>query len=74
MGKVVDSQRSQEFAGTVDQPGAVINGRRITNDGHPAVYATQQILVIEGESRTPSASGTVRSIQPMLPILSIGEV
>jgi hypothetical protein len=56
MGKVLDSQRSQEFAGTVDRPGAVINGRRITNDARAAVYATQQILVIESDTYTYTVS------------------
>ncbi len=56
MGKVLDSQRSQEFAGTVDQPGAVINGRRITNDAKAVVYQTQQILVIESDTYTYTVS------------------
>ena len=52
MGKVLDSQRSQVFAGTVDRPGLVINGKQWTNDRKRAVYQTQQTFVIEGETYT----------------------
>src|ERR1035437_6779673 len=52
-GKVLDSQRSQEFAGTVDRPGVVLtNGTRITNDSTRAVYRTQHTTVVEGETHT----------------------
>jgi hypothetical protein len=55
-GKVLDSQRSQEFAGTVDHPGLVINGKRWTNDSKRAAYQTRQALVIESETHTYTVS------------------
>jgi hypothetical protein len=54
---VLDSQRSQDFAGTVNRPGVVLsNGRRLTNDSTRAVYRTQQTIVIESEAYTYTVS------------------
>jgi hypothetical protein len=59
-GKLVDSQSSQSLVGTVDRPGVVLtNGRRITNDSKQAVYATQEIFVLEGETLTYTVSETL---------------
>ena len=52
-GKILDSNRASEFAGTVDQPGVVLtNGIRLTNDSKRAVYRREQILVIESDAFT----------------------
>jgi hypothetical protein len=56
LGKVLDSERSQQFAGAVDRPGIVINGKRWTNDSKRAVYQTQQTFVIESETHTYTVS------------------
>jgi hypothetical protein len=60
-GKVLDSQRSQEFAGTVDRPGLVLtNGIRITNDSKRALYHIQQTIVIESETYTYTVAEALR--------------
>jgi hypothetical protein len=56
-GKVLDTQRSDAFAGTVNRPGVVLtNGRRITNDKTKAVYRTEETIVIEGATHTYTVS------------------
>ena len=60
-GKLVDSQRSQILAGSVDRPGWVLKGKQITNDSKQAVYTTQDVFVIEGESLTYTVSEAVAS-------------
>ncbi len=56
LGTVLDSERSQQFAGAIDRPGIVINGKRWTNDSKRAVYQTQQTFVIESETHTYTVS------------------
>ncbi|MGD0499484.1 MAG: hypothetical protein ABSC23_13725 [Bryobacteraceae bacterium] len=58
-GKLLDAKRSQVFVGTVNRPGAVINGQRITNDSKQAVYAIQDTFVIEAETLTYTVSETL---------------
>jgi hypothetical protein len=61
MGKVVDSQRSQEFADTLDYPGRVLpNGARISNDSKWAVYRTQQTFVIQTDTHEYTVSELLR--------------
>ena len=56
-GKVLDTQRSDDYVGTEDRPGVVLNnGRRITNDKTRAIYRTRETFVIEGQTHTYTVS------------------
>jgi hypothetical protein len=49
-GRLMDLQRSQDLAGTVERPGVVLtNGIRLTNNSRRAIYRRQETLVIETE-------------------------
>jgi hypothetical protein len=58
-GKLLDVQRSQRFTGTVDRPGWVQSGKRITGDTKQAIYAVQDTFVIEGRALTYTVSEAV---------------
>lgn len=62
-GKVLDSQRSQELAGTVDDKPIIF--KRWRNASQKAVYQTRQTFVIEGETLTYTVLELVgRGVKP----------
>jgi hypothetical protein len=60
IGKLLDSQRSQNVVGTVEHPPIGLDNRRRTNN----VYETRDSFVIEDELHTYTVSEIVRGTKP----------